>query len=143
MGIWSFTGAVLFVAFGQPVVAQVPIQARPCDLVNSRVQVQRDAAAGNESWRLGPAETASRDALSAAAANWKLDLARDLRLEKCEKPREYEGQQFSWCGWSDPAGMQMFRVQITRFGRLRHGKDWRSAPWLLTRGDGIACTVEP
>jgi hypothetical protein len=94
-------------------------------------------------WRRAPAEQAARAALKIAAAEWKVDLAPNIQPDHCDKPMVYEGDQFTWCSWSDPDGMQTFSIQVTRFGRMRKGRSWEEAPWVLTRGNGVACVVEP
>jgi len=146
------TGGTITRETCQAVIPPLPMIATPnCQEFSSEFpvrdadmdRVRREAASGNDGWRMGSAETASREALTVAAATWQVNLAQDLRFEECNKPMEYEGDQLTWCGWSDPAGMQTFSVQVTRFGRMRHGKGWEAVPWLLTRGNGVACTPRP
>ena len=105
-------------------------------------EIARKVASGEQSWRTGVADHASPEALKQAAEKWGITPARNLSPAKCDSPIVVEGDQFVWCNWNDKNGMQLLSVQVTRFGYLRHGKSWRSVPWVLTRGDGIVCEVE-
>ncbi|HVN94126.1 MAG TPA: hypothetical protein VMT38_10540 [Terracidiphilus sp.] len=105
--------------------------------------VARRVATGEESWRVGPTAGASLKALNEAAAIWGITLSREFLPVDCEKSMVIEGDQFAWCHWMAKDGMQSFSVQVTRFGYLRHGRQWASVPWVLTRGNGLVCSVEP
>ena len=94
-----------------------------------------------ETW-MGAPETVSRQALEKAAQGWGIELLPQLSLESCDKPRAYEGDQYTWCHWTEPTSMQSFDIQISR-ARFLHGlRGWDNAPWKLSRGDGIACSAE-
>jgi hypothetical protein len=99
-------------------------------------------ASGAETWRVGGADQASPEALKQAIAIWGIARAKDLLPGKCGDPMVYEGEQFVWCDWNDKDGMQSLTIELARFGYLRHGKDWSSVPWILTRGFGTVCKVE-
>jgi len=93
-------------------------------------------------WRMGGAEKASRTALEDAALRWGVNLAPGIGLSECSKPSVVQGDQFTWCTWSDPNAMQTLTVQLTRFGHLRESRKWDTAPWILTRGYGIDCSPD-
>ena len=105
--------------------------------------ISRHVAAGEETWRMGPAERASKQALIEAAKAWHIALSNDLLPVDCEKPMVVEGDQFAWCHWTTRDGMQSLSIQVSRFGYLRHGGSWTSVPWFLTRGNGAVCSIAP
>ncbi len=104
--------------------------------------IAKSVGSGTESWRLATEQQASRVALDDAALRWNVKLVSDLIFESCSNRMVVGGDQFTWCTWTDPNSMQSFMIQVTRFGFLRHWREWNSVPWILTRGSGIACTVD-
>jgi len=104
--------------------------------------VAKSVGSGAETWRLGTEQQASRVALDDAARRWDVKLVSDLIFESCSDRIVVGGDQFTWCTWKDPNSMQSFMIQVTRFGFLRHFRGWDSVPWILTRGSGVACTVD-
>jgi hypothetical protein len=105
--------------------------------------ISRQVATGEETWRMGPAARASKQALIEAAKAWHIALSNDLLPVDCEKPMVVEGDQFTWCHWTARDGMQSLSIQVSRFGYLRHGGSWTSVPWFLTRGNGAVCSIGP
>jgi len=106
------------------------------------VSTAKSVAAGRETWRLATEQQASRVALEDAARRWNVALVPGLNLESCSKRMIVSGDQFTWCTWTDPDSMQSITIQITRFGFLRHLRNWNSVPWILTRGYGVSCAVD-
>jgi hypothetical protein len=104
--------------------------------------IAKTAGSSSEAWRLVAEQPASRVALDDAARRWNVTLASDLTFDSCSSRMTVAGNQFTWCTWTDPNSMQSFRIQITRFGFLRHFRGWDSVPWILTRGDGVVCTAD-
>lgn len=96
----------------------------------------------HEPWRLAGEQEASRAALDEAAHRWGVPLAPEMKFAGCDKAMTFNGDQSTWCHWSDAQSTQSFTIQITRFGFLRHWRAWNSVPWILTRGYGIACSIE-
>jgi len=116
--------------------SELPVSQSAAKVIQERVKL------GQDSWRMGSADVAAKGALDEAVRLWGVTPAPGLKLGDCGKPMVVDGDQFSWCNWVDPDGMQQLMVQVTRLGALRHWKSWESVPWVLTRGDGIVCTTE-
>ena len=104
--------------------------------------INEQVASGAESWRLGSVQNAAGFAIQEAAQRWHIQLAPGLQLQECSKLITLNGDQFSWCNWVDTHSMQALSIQLTRFGVVRRRLRGGHAPWILSRGDGIACTAE-
>jgi hypothetical protein len=104
--------------------------------------IAKSVGSGKETWRLASEQQASREALDDAARRWNVKLVSGLIFESCSNRMVVGGDQFTWCTWTDPNSMQSFMIQVTRFGYLRHWRDWNSVPWILTRGAGTACMAD-
>lgn len=109
------------------------------DLQSTAVQVSN----GEEPWRLDTAELASKEAVKEAAHFWGIQLSDRIKAVSCDKPMVVNGDQFAWCNLSDADGWQSIGIQLTRFGNLRHGQRWERVPWILSRGRGTVCSIEP
>src|SRR5258708_36132960 len=97
---------------------------------------------GEDHWRTGSAQEASRQALEDAAQRWGVSLAPGLQFTDCGKPAVVGGEEFAWCGWSDPDGMQALSIEVSKLRSMRIGKEWGSAPWMLRRCHRVGCSVE-
>jgi hypothetical protein len=134
-------------ATSPPYPQNVPIS---CKNLWSQFEVTRQQAkaltgtpdASSGGWRRGTAEKASRIVLEDAARRWGVDLAPGITFTECSKASVVQGDQFTWCTWSDTNAMQTLTVQLTRFGYLRQSRKWETAPWILTRGRGITCSPD-
>jgi hypothetical protein len=131
-------------AVSPPLPQDTPVGCRAVNSVFAKtVQAVATADGANGGQLLvGSTEQVANQALQEATSIWKVTANPDITFAGCDKPFMYEGNQFSWCYWRDPDGMQTFMVQITQFGQLRHGENWDSAPWVLSRGNGLVCTAE-
>jgi hypothetical protein len=103
---------------------------------------KRAALSGQDEWRMNTPENASRRALEDAAQRLDVQLAPDMLFRECSRPYTLQGNQHTWCTWADPSSMQSLSVQLTRFGYLRSSRNWSTAPWILTSGNGTVCTPD-
>jgi hypothetical protein len=125
-----------------PFAASVPIA---CTSLSTDFRVTKaDAndiknalASGHDTWRLGDEQDVADRSLAEALSKWNVVPSPGLKLQSCSKPMVVDGTQFAWCNWSDSNSMQRFSIQLTRFSFLRHRRKWDTAPWILTRGDGL------
>lgn len=117
--------------------SEFPVQKAEVEKLPARI------SQGLEKWRMSPAADASREALKQAAGVWGIALSKDYLPAVCNRPMDYNGDEFSWCQLTARDGMQSLGIQITRFAYLRHGRSWDQVPWVLTRGNGVVCRSEP
>jgi hypothetical protein len=87
-------------------------------------------------------EGAAGRALEDATKQWGISPKPGLKFTGCQEPMVYEGDEFSECQWLDPEGMERFSIQVTKYGSLRHRRNWKTVPWVLSRGSGIVCVAE-
>jgi hypothetical protein len=116
--------------------SQFPTSKSEAKTIQNRVRL------GDDPWRIGPLQDASRKALEDAAQRWGVSLVPGIQSTGCGKPTVFEDEEYSWCNWEDPEGMQSLSIQVTKLGSLRSGKSWESVPWVLTRGHGLVCAAE-
>jgi hypothetical protein len=105
-------------------------------------QIENGVKQGQEEWRMGSPANAAGPALEEASRLWGITPVQGLTFKGCDNPMIVGGDQFSWCNWVDPDGMQQLTVQVTRFGLLRRMKQWDGVPWILSRGNGVVCAAE-
>jgi hypothetical protein len=90
----------------------------------------------------GALEGAADQALEDATEHWGISPKRGLKFTGCYQPMVYEGDKFSDCQWLDPEGMERFSLQVTKYGSLRHRRNWKTVPWILSRGSGLLCVAD-
>jgi hypothetical protein len=132
-------------AESRPLPQSTPVGCRNLDsefALTAKAAEANEATAKHDYWRMGGAEVAAQKSLVAATTDWGVIPKPSLNFTGCSKPMVVEGDKFSWCSWNDPEGMQSFSVQVMKFGAFRHGKGWESVPWILSRGNGLACAAE-
>jgi hypothetical protein len=112
-----------------------------CRSLHSDFNVSKKEITEAEHWT-GDLEEISRAALKEAARQWGVPLMATLSPIQCEKPVMLEGDQSTWCQWSEPTAMQEFTIQISRSHFLRKDKEWNKVPWTLTGGTGTVCVAE-
>jgi hypothetical protein len=106
------------------------------------LRVENYAERVHEDLQTGAVKDAAARALNDATKGWRITSKRELRFAGCDQTMEYEGDKFSTCHWLDPEGMERFSLQVTKYGSLRHRKNWNSVPWILSRGSGLVCDAE-
>jgi hypothetical protein len=112
-----------------------------CKMLFSDFRGDKKDGAASKDWD-GKPDAVSSYALEEAARRWSVDLLPGLTLDQCSKPMVTNGDQFTWCNWNEPTSMQSFDIQISRSRVLHQLRGWDSVPWMLTRGEGVACTAE-
>jgi len=98
-------------------------------------------SAAVEGWQ-GKPEAISHAALEEAARQWKVSLLPDVTLNECEKPAVVEGEQITWCYFTEPTSLQNFSVQLSRSRPLHTVRGWDNVAWKLSRGWATVCAVE-